>query len=91
METYQAQCEDSVMGSIAPTWDLEQRIGPQQNRRMDGHAEGKQRGARCSPQPRLITVLGTRMCVYVYVCASHVCGYICLSPSFIAIYLIGLE
>lgn len=40
METYQAQCEDSVMGSTAPTWDLEQRIGPQQNLWMDGHAEG---------------------------------------------------
>ena len=35
METYQAQCEDSVMGSIAPTWDLEQRIGPQQNRQAE--------------------------------------------------------
>lgn len=51
----------------------------------------KQRGARYSQQLRLIPVLGARMCVYVYVCASHVCGYICLSPSFIAIYLIGLE
>ena len=51
----------------------------------------KQRGERYSQQPRLITVLGTRMCVYVYVCASYVCGYICLSPSFISIYLIGLE
>lgn len=40
METYQAQCEDSVTCSTAPARDLEQRIGPQQNQQMDGHAEG---------------------------------------------------
>ena len=73
METYQAQCEDSVMGSIAPTWDLEQRIGPQQNRRIRGQTE---RG-EVFPATTVNHGVGyTHVCLRVCLCLTRVWLYL---------------